>query len=298
LKRVIQSAINLSTSVSSLVEKIVKEISILPGLKVADYSSDLDHNRSVITLLGEEDSLRKAVLKIVEIAEKEIDISKHQGEHPRIGAVDVVPFTPWRGVNMEDCKKLAWKIGEEIAGRFNVPVYFYGEAALREEHRDLSHIRRGGYELLREEIDKVPERYPDLGPAKLHPTLGAVVIGARGPLVAFNVNLKTQDLEIAKKIARKLRGETGGLLCVKAIGVNLKSKGMVQVSMNLLDFRKSTIYQAFELVKLEAKRWGVEVKGGEIIGLLPLEALVDVAGFYLGIPELSVEQVLEYHLCD
>jgi len=298
LKRVIQSAINLSTSESSLVEKIVKEISDIPGLKIADYSSDPDHNRSVVTLLGGEESLEKAVLKIVEIVAQEIDISRHRGEHPRVGAVDVIPFTPWQGVDMEDCKQLAWKIGEEIAERFSVPVYFYGEAALREEHRDLSHIRRGGYELLKEEIDKVSERYPDVGPTKVHPTLGAVVIGARGPLVAFNVNLKTQDLEVAKKIARKLRGETGGLSYIKAIGINLKSKGMVQVSMNLLDFKKSTIYQAFELVKLEAKRWGVEVKGGEIIGLVPLEALVDIASFYLGIPELSMEQVLEYHLGD
>jgi len=298
LKRVIQSAINLSTSESSLVEKIVKEISDIPGLKIADYSSDPDHNRSVVTLLGGEESLEKAVLKIVEIVAQEIDISRHRGEHPRVGAVDVIPFTPWQGVDMEDCKQLAWKIGEEIAERFSVPVYFYGEAALREEHRDLSRIRRGGYELLKEEIDKVPERYPDVGPTKVHPTLGAVVIGARGPLVAFNVNLKTQDLEVAKKIARKLRGETGGLSYIKAIGINLKSKGMVQVSMNLLDFKKSTIYQAFELVKLEAKRWGVEVKGGEIIGLVPLEALVDIASFYLGIPELSMEQVLEYHLGD
>ena len=298
MKRVIQSAINLSTSESSLVEKIVKEISDIPGLKIADYSSDPDHNRSVVTLLGGEESLEKAVLKIVEIVAQEIDISRHQGEHPRVGAVDVIPFTPWQGVDMEDCKQLAWKVGEEIAERFSVPVYFYGEAALREEHRDLSRIRRGGYELLKEEIDKVPERYPDVGPTKVHPTLGAVVIGARGPLVAFNVNLKTQDLEVAKKIARKLRGETGGLSYIKAIGINLKSKGMVQVSMNLLDFKKSTIYQAFELVKLEAKRWGVEVKGGEIIGLVPLEALVDIASFYLGIPELSMEQVLEYHLGD
>ncbi|MDI3543227.1 MAG: glutamate formiminotransferase / 5-formyltetrahydrofolate cyclo-ligase [Candidatus Atribacteria bacterium] len=298
MKRVIQSAINLSTSESSLVEKIVKEISNISGLKVADCSSDSDHNRSVVTLLGGEESLERAVLKIVEIAAQEIDISRHRGEHPRVGAVDVIPFTPWQGVDMEDCKKLAWKVGKEIAEEFSVPVYFYGEAALREEHRDLSHIRRGGYELLKEEIDKVPERYPDVGPAKVHPMLGAVVIGARGPLVAFNVNLKTQDLEVAKKIARKLRGETGGLSYVKAIGVNLKSKDMVQVSMNLLDFRKSTIYQTFELVKLEAKRWGVEVTGGEIIGLVPLEALVDIASFYLGIPELSIGQVLEYHLSD
>ncbi len=254
---------------------------------MADYSSDPDHNRSVVTLIARRRKLRKAVLKIGGDSRKNRYIQA-SGESIPGGAVDVIPFTPWRGADMEDCKKLAWKVGRKSSREdFDVPVYFYGEAALREEHRDLSRIRSRGYELLKEEIDKVPERHPDLGPAKIHP-LGAVVIGAQGPLVAFNVNLKTQDLDIAKAIARKLRGETG-LRYVKAIGVS-KSKDMVQVSMNLLDFKKSTIYQAFELVKLEAKRWGVEVKGGEIIGLLPLEALVDVAGFYLGIPELSVEQ--------
>ncbi len=162
MKRVIQSAINLSTSSPFLVEKIVEEISGLPGLKVADYSSDPDHNPFGGNPHRRRRKLRKAVLKIVEIAEKEIDISGHPGEHPRVGAVDVIPFTPWRGVDMEDCKKLAWKVGEKVAERFDVPVYFYGEAALREEHQDLSRIRRGGYELLKEEIDKVPERHPDL----------------------------------------------------------------------------------------------------------------------------------------
>lgn len=293
---VIQSAINLSTTASDVVDEIVHALRLLSGLRVADYSSDPDHNRTVITLLGDEESLEKAVMTIFQVAEKRIDISQHRGEHPRIGAVDVVPFTPWRGVRLKECQELAWKVGERVAQELNVPVYFYAEAARVPEHRDLSVLRRGGYETLREEIRTVPERRPDLGPLTLHPTLGAVAIGARGPLVAFNVNLNTQDVAIARYIAEKLRGEKGGLRFVKAIGINLQSRGMVQVSMNLLDFRRSTLYQALELVRLEAQRFGVQVKGAEIIGLVPLEALVDVAGFYLGVPDLTVRQVVEDHL--
>jgi glutamate formiminotransferase len=298
MKKVIQSAINVSTASGEIVEEMVENLHPLSALKVADYSSDQDHNRSVITLLGNEESLTEAVMRIFQVAAAKIDISKHTGEHPRIGAVDVVPFTPWWGVSMEDCQVLAWKVGERVAREFHVPVYFYAEAARMPEHRDLSVLRRGGYELLKEEIGRVPGRQPDLGPVQVHPTLGAVAIGARGPLVAFNVNLDTQDLEVARYIARKLRGETGGPHFVKAIGVRLRSRNLVQVSMNLLDFRRSTLYQALELVRLEARRFGVSVKGAEIIGLVPLEALVDTVSFYLGIPELKVTQVLEYHLLD
>lgn len=296
MRKIIQSAINVSTALDAVVEEMVQSLSSLPSLLVADYSSDLDHNRSVITLLGNEGSLEEAVMRIFQVASVRLDISHHTGEHPRIGAVDVVPFTPWRGSNMEECQRLAWRVGERVAKEFEVPVYFYAEASRVPEHRDLSWLRRGGYEALKEEIDKVPGRQPDLGPLKLHPTLGAVAIGARGPLVAFNVNLDTGDLEVAKYIARKIRGDQGGLRYVKAIGVRLRSRGLVQVSMNLLDFRKSTLYQALEFVRLEAQRFGVRVKGAEIIGLVPLDALVDVAGFYLGIPELKSTQVLEYHL--
>ncbi|MGC8777526.1 MAG: glutamate formimidoyltransferase [Candidatus Caldatribacteriaceae bacterium] len=298
MEKVIQSAINVSTASEEVIEEMIQNLRSLPMLIVADYSSDQDHNRSVITLLGNEVSLLEAVMRIFRVAIEKLDISRHQGEHPRIGAVDVVPFTPWWGSTMEECRVLAWRVGERVAEEFAVPVYFYAEASRIPEHRDLSFLRRGGYELLKEEIDRVPDRQPDLGPRTLHPTLGAVAIGARGPLIAFNVNLDTQDVEVARYIAQKLRGEKGGLRFVKAIGVSLKSRNLVQVSMNLLDFRKSTLYQALELVRLEAQRFGVQVKGAEIIGLVPLEALVDVASLYLGIPGLKVTQVLEYHLLE
>ncbi|MCX7730762.1 MAG: glutamate formimidoyltransferase [Candidatus Caldatribacterium sp.] len=293
MREVIQSAVNVSTSSAEIIREMVERLRSLQYLKVADFSSDPDHNRSVITLLGCRDALKKAVCTIFEVAEKYLDIRLHKGEHPRIGAVDVVPFTPWRGVTLEDCKTLAWQVGEEIAQRFQVPVYFYGEAARRPERRDLSVVRRGGYEALKEEITTLPERHPDVGPPVVHPTLGATAVGARQVLVAFNVNLRTTDVGVAKSIATRVRE---GFRAAKAIGVRLQTRNMVQVSVNVLDFRRNTLLEIFEFVKLEARRFGVEVAGAEIVGLVPLEALVDLAGNVLGIPDLRMEQVVEYHL--
>ncbi|MCS7242374.1 glutamate formimidoyltransferase [Candidatus Caldatribacterium sp.] len=293
MREVIQSAVNVSTSSAEIIREMVERLRSLQYLKVADFSSDPDHNRSVITLLGCRDALKKAVCTIFEVAEKYLDIRLHKGEHPRIGAVDVVPFTPWRGVTLEDCKTLAWQVGEEIAQRFQVPVYFYGEAARRPERRDLSVVRRGGYEALKEEIATLPERHPDVGPPVVHPTLGATAVGARQVLVAFNVNLRTTDVGVAKSIATRVRE---GFRAAKAIGVRLQTRNMVQVSVNVLDFRRNTLLEIFEFVKLEARRFGVEVAGAEIVGLVPLEALVDLAGNVLGIPDLRMEQVVEYHL--
>lgn len=293
MREVIQSAVNVSTASLRVVEEMVRRLNLIRGLKVADFSSDPDHNRSVITLLGCRDALKEGILVIFEVAVEHLDIRLHKGEHPRIGIVDVIPFTPWKGVTLDDCKVLAWQVGETIAQRFQVPVYFYGEAAKRPECRDLSVIRRGGYEALKEEITVLPERHPDVGPRNVHPTLGATAVGAREVLVAFNVNLKTTDVEVAKRIAMRLRE---GLKAVKAIGVHLKTRDMVQVSVNILDFRKNTLLDVFEFVKLEARRFGVEVAGAEIIGLVPLEALVALAGNVLGIPNLRPEQVVEYHL--
>lgn len=295
MREIIQSAVNVSTSSPPVVQKIVERLSSVQSLRVADFSADPDHNRSVITLLGDQEALKKAITIIFEVAQEYLDIRLHRGEHPRIGAVDVVPFTPWRGTDMEDCKFLAWKVGESIAHRFQVPVYFYGEAAKRPEHRDLSTLRRGGYEALREEIATVPERFPDVGPLQVHPTLGATAVGARGPLVAFNVNLRTTDVDVAKKIAARIRRRFQG---VKTIGVNLKTRGMVQVSMNVLDFRQNSLLQIMESVKLEACRYSVEIAGSEIVGLVPLGALVEVAAIALGIPDLRVKQVVEYHLLE
>ena len=295
---IIQSAINLSTSDEKIVQEIVHRMSLVPGCVVADYSSDIDHNRTVITLLGGSEGLARAVDELFQVALEKIDISRHRGEHPRMGAVDVIPFTPWGGETMDTCVALARKVGEQVAKGYSLPVYLYGEAALIPEHRDLSHIRRGGYEQLLQDIHRVSDRQPDFGLARVHPSLGAVAIGARKPLVAFNVNLKTDNVVVAKQIAARMKGENGGLSYIKAIGVNLKSRGMVQVAMNLLDFTKSTVVQAYELVRLEARRYGVEVHGAEIIGLVPLECLVDIVGFYLSIPDLKVSQVLEYQLLE
>jgi len=296
VKEIIQSAINISTSHPEVVEKIVVSLRSLPGVLLADTSSDVDHNRTVVTLLGNGEGLERAVIEIFRVAESDIDISQHRGEHPRIGAVDVIPFTPWQGVDMEGCKKLAWRVGERVAQLFEVPVYFYAEAARVPAHRHLSFLRRGGYELLRYEIWRVPERHPDLGPARVHPTLGAVAIGARPPLLAFNVNLDTPHLHVAQTIAKKLQGEESALRYVRAIAVSLRSRGYTQVAMNILDFRKNSLLQVFEFVKLEAQRFGVRVRGAEIIGLVPVEALLEVVGISLAIPHFSPNQVLEYHL--
>ena len=297
-RKIIQSAINISNSDEKIINDMIKEIGLIPECLIADFSSDIDHNRSVISLLGNEKSLTQAVFAIFEIAVETIDISHHHGEHPRIGAVDVIPFTPWGITTMEDCIVLAQSVGREIAKKYLMPVYLYGEAALIPEHENLSLIRRGGYESLLQEIHRVADRKPDYGLTRLHPTLGAVAIGARNPLVAFNVNLKSTDIKIAKEIAKKVRGEYGGLTRVKAIGVNLRSRDLVQVSMNLLNYRMSTVVQAYELVKIEARRYGVEIQGSEIIGLVPLECLVDIVGYYLSIPDLKISQVLEYHFIE
>ncbi len=295
-RSIMQSAINVSSADAKTISTMVAAVSNVAQVVVADTSSDIDHNRTVITLFGIGSSLKEAVLRIFAVALDLVDLSRHHGEHPRMGAIDVIPFTPWEGTQMDECRRIAWETGEAVANRYSIPVYYYGEAALREDRKDLSNVRRGEYELLKDEIGTVSERRPDYGPPCIHPTLGATAIGARGPLIAFNVNLHSENIDIAKAIASRVRGGGGGLSAVKAMGVHLQQHGMVQVSMNLLDFRKSAMHQALEMVKSEARRYGVSVAGCEIIGLVPLEALVDSLSFYLGIPELSRGKVVEYQL--
>ncbi|MCL5773959.1 MAG: glutamate formimidoyltransferase [Firmicutes bacterium] len=278
-----------------VVEAVVNSIKSTAGVKVLDYSSDKDHNRSVVTFIGNPGAVKKAVLAMVEKAKELIDMEKHQGQHPRIGAVDVIPFIPLKDIGMKECVELAREAGREIAKAHDIPVYFYEEAALKPQHKNLADIRKGNYEGLKAEISK-PDRHPDSGPSKMHPTFGAVVIGARKPLIAFNVNLATDKLEIARAVARKLREKDGGLACVKAMGVMLKEKNLAQVSMNLVDYEKSSIYAAYELVRIEAARYGVDIAGSELIGLTPLASVVDVARYYLKMEKLSKDQVLEYHL--
>ncbi|MQL52277.1 glutamate formimidoyltransferase [Desulfofundulus thermobenzoicus] len=265
------------------------------GVKILDWTMDADHNRSVVTFAGEPEAVLEAALAMIREAAARINMEEHRGAHPRIGAADVVPFVPIGGVTMAECVALARCLGERVARELEIPVYLYEEAATRPERRNLAHVRRGEYEGLKEEIAR-PERRPDFGPARLHPTAGAVVIGARKPLIAFNVNLGTDDPAVARAIARALRAKDGGLTFVKALGVELKDRRQVQVSMNLVDYERTPIYRALELVRLEAARYGVSVVGTEIVGLVPLDALLGSLEYYLQSESFRREQVLEVKL--
>lgn len=275
------------------IEKIVNQVKKVPGVVLLDVESDPDHNRSVITFVGSPDAVVEAAFRLTAEATRHIDLRTHRGEHPRIGATDVIPFVPVAGVSMEDCVKLAETLGQRIAQELHIPVYLYGEAARIPERKDLANIRRGEFEGLAKAIEEDPSRKPDFGPPRVHPTAGAVAVGARTFLIAYNVNLGTTDLNIAKAIARKVRARGGGLAAVKALGFDLKDRGMVQVSMNLVDFKKSPIYAAFELVRLYARRYGVPVVESEIVGLVPQRALNDVAEFYLQLAGFQPNQTIE-----
>ncbi|TMI68105.1 glutamate formimidoyltransferase, partial [Candidatus Bathyarchaeota archaeon] len=275
---------------------IADAIRSTPGVTLLDVESNPDHNRSVISFVGESGPVKQAALAASGKAIELIDLTKHEGEHPRMGAVDVVPFVPLSGATMDDCIALANDFGREFAERFHVPVFLYEEAASMPERRNLADVRAGEFEGLRDKIGRDPTKKPDFGPDKIHATAGATAVGAREILIAYNVNLGTNDLAIAKKIAHQLRAKDGGLTYVKALGFELKERGIVQVSMNLTDYHKSQLFKAEELVELFAKRYGVPVAGSEIVGLVPMDALVDTAEFYLKLENFSREQVLEKRL--
>lgn len=279
------------------VEKIANAFRAKEGVKLLDYSTDKDHNRMVVTVVGEPEPLKKAVIEAIGIAVETIDLNHHKGQHPRMGAVDVVPFIPIRNVSMEEAINLSKEVAKEVADKYNLPVYLYEKAASAPHRENLATIRKGEYEGLKDKME-LPEWKPDFGPAQPHPTAGATVIGARMPLVAYNVNLNTDKLEIADAIARKVRFLGGGLRFCKAMGVELTDRGIVQVSMNLTDFTKTAIYRAHELVRIEANRYGVSVVGAEITGLVPMDALIDTAAYYLGLEGFSTKQVLETHLME
>lgn len=279
------------------VEKIANAFRAKEGVKLLDYSTDKDHNRMVVTVVGEPEPLKKAVIEAISIAVDIIDLNHHEGQHPRMGAVDVIPFIPIRNVSMEEAINLSKEVAKEVADKYNLPVYLYEKAASAPHRENLATIRKGEYEGLKDKME-LPEWKPDFGPAQPHPTAGATVIGARMPLVAYNVNLNTDKLEIADVIARKVRFLGGGLRFCKAMGVELTDRGIVQVSMNLTDFTKTAIYRAHELVRIEANRYGVSIVGAEIIGLVPMDALIDTAAYYLGLEGFSTKQVLETHLME
>lgn len=274
------------------IDKIVAPFRGKQGVKLLDYSNDEDHNRLVVTVVGEPEPLRDAVLEAIGVAVELIDLNHHQGQHPRMGAVDVVPFIPIRNVTMEEAVALSKEVGKEVAKRYNLPVFLYEKSAFAPHRENLAAVRKGEFEGMAEKI-KQPEWHPDFGLAERHPTAGTVAIGARMPLVAYNINLNTPSLEIAHDIAKKIRFIGGGLRYCKAMGVELKDRGITQVSINMTDYTRTALYRAFELVRVEARRYGVSIVGSEIIGLVPMEALIDTASYYLGLENFSMEQVLE-----
>ncbi len=281
-----------------IVDQIVEAIASTPGVKLLDRESDPSHNRSVITFAGDPESVLEAAIAGVRKAVELIDLNKHEGEHPRVGACDVLPFVPLGDATMEDAIALAKRAGKIIAEELGIPVYFYEHAATRPERQDLAYIRNRQFEGLKEAIGKDPDVEPDMGPSQLHPTAGAIMIGARDPLVAYNVNLGTSDVKIAKAIAKRIRYKGGGYRYIKALGFEVEVDGrkVAQVSMNMTNYKGTPLFAAFEAVKMWAERYGVPVIGSEIVGLVPQEALVQVADFYLRLQGFSQDQILENRL--
>ena len=277
------------------IEKIVEPFRGKDGVKLLDYQSDQDHNRAVVTVVGAPEPLKEAIIEAMGVAIDIIDMRQHQGQHPRMGAIDVVPFIPVKKVTPQEAVEISKDVAAKVADRYNLPVFLYENSATRPERQNLATIRKGQFEAMAEKI-KQPEWKPDFGPAEIHPSAGVTAIGARMPLVAYNVNLDTENFEIADRIAKQVRHLSGGLRYCKGIGIELKDRGIVQVSMNMTDYTKTALYRVFELIKIEARRYGVNVVGSEVIGLVPMEALIDTAAFYLGLEDFSMEQVLEYRI--
>lgn len=278
----------------NLIEAIADCFRGREGVKLLDYSADVDHNRSVFTVIGEPEPLKEAVIASVKTALEKIDLTCHQGQHPRMGAVDVIPFIPIKDSNIRDADQLAREVGQAM-GELGQPVFLYEKSATSPLHENLADVRRGEFEGLAEKM-KSPDWRPDYGPAIPHPTGGATAVGARMPLVAFNVNLGTDKLEIAKEIAKKMRHSSGGFRYIKAMGVMLEDRRIAQVSMNVTDYTQTSLYRVFETIKMEAKRYGVSIVGSELIGLSPLRALTDCAEYYLQMENFSLDQVLETRL--
>jgi glutamate formiminotransferase / 5-formyltetrahydrofolate cyclo-ligase len=293
---IIESVPNISEGRNSaLITGITDALGAITGARVLDVQSDPSHHRSVFTLAGDRAPLKQAVLRLYEEAIAAIDLRQHRGEHPRLGAVDVCPFIPIEGASMADCVELAREVAAEVAERFGVPVFLYEEAASAPARRNLEDIRRGEFEGLAAKM-RLPEWAPDFGPAAPHPSAGATVIGARMPLIAYNINLATDRLDVARKIASGIRMSSGGFRFVKAMGIELKDRQVVQVSMNLTNYEKTPIFRVFEVVKREAARYGVNVLESEIVGLVPSAALMQAAEYYLQLEGFSAGQVLENKL--
>jgi glutamate formiminotransferase len=281
---------------AAVVDRIAEAIASVAGVLMLRTESDVDHNRSVITFAGDPEAVVEAAVRGVSRAAELIDLTRHTGQHPRMGAADVVPLVPIEGVDLEECIVLARRAADRIWEEAGVPVYLYEESAVVAGHRNLADLRRGGFEAIRREIESDPRRAPDVGGPGVHPTAGITAVGARHPLVAFNVMLGTSDVAVARRIARTVRFSSGGLRFVKALGLELASRGVVQVSMNLVDYRRTPVHVAFEMVRREAERYGVPVLGSELIGLIPRDALVAAAEYYLRLVDFDPSRVLETRL--
>ncbi|HEX4998107.1 MAG TPA: glutamate formimidoyltransferase [Terriglobia bacterium] len=297
MKRIVECVPNFSEGRRpEVIDVIVAAMTAGRDVYLLDRQMDPDHNRAVITIAGAPESIGEAVIRGVETAAARIDLTRHQGGHPRIGAADVIPFIPLRGVSIEECVEIARQTGREIARRFHIPVYLYEAAATRPERLHIENIRRGQFEGLRDSIVHDPERKPDFGEPRVHPTAGATVVGARKPLIAYNINLHSADIEIAKRIAKRVRFSSGGFRHVKAIGLLPLDRNQAQVSMSLTDFERTSIELVFETVGREAERYGVSVAGSEIVGLIPQAALEGAAEFYLRLENFKSDMVLETRL--
>lgn len=282
----------------AVVEAIADAARAVAGVRVLDVERNADHHRSVVSLAGDGPALVTAVLAMARVAIARIDLTRHRGEHPRIGAVDVVPFVPLGEATMDDAVALAAELGTRFAAELHVPVYLYGEAARRPERRDLARVREGEFEGLGRSIGSDPARAPDFGDARLHPTAGAVAIGARPVLIAYNAYLSTPEVAVAKKVARSVRARDGGLAEVKALGFEIRERDRAQVSMNLTDYRKTPLHRVLEMVRREAARYGARVEESEIVGLVPEDALLDAAEFYLQLNAFDRQAILERRLAE
>lgn len=292
MKNIIECVPNFSTSNPEIAEKILNEIRKTENAFILDYTFDDYYNRLVVSFIGNKESVLKAALNSAFKAIELIDMQKHKGQHPRMGAVDVVPFIPIKNATMEDCLELAREFGQTLAEKHGLPVYLYGEAATKPERKDLDWIRKGEYEKLAEMIGK-PERKPDFGPARPHPTAGAAITGARKVMAGFNVNLGTADLKVAKKIAKALHSKKGGFSNVKAMAAFIPEKNVTQIGMSISNFEKTPLYRVFEMLKVEAARYNVPIIGSEFCGMTPLKVLIDIAAYYLKIDNLTKERMLE-----
>ncbi len=299
MKKLVECVPNFSEGRNKkTIEKIKTIILSHKEIELLDFTPDSDHNRTDVTIVGTPQAVKHTALDIAIECVKSIDMNKHTGEHPRMGAIDVVPFIPIANTTMDECITLAKEFAEQFSKQTNVPCFLYEEAATRPDRKNLANVRKGQYEGLKKEIGTNPDKKPDYGPNKIHPTAGATAVGARFFLIAYNVNLGTDNLDIAKTIAKTVRHSSGGYRYVKAMGFDIKERNIVQVSMNLVQYQKTPLFRVFETIKNEAQRYGVPVIGSEIVGLIPMEALADTADHYLRLENFNFDQVLEKKLLE